>query len=84
MDPYEKLTFNNKNITELHNQICMLRKANVLTEDILKSNKISIDIDGFNNYLEEQKNRAKWAGSGEKKKIEQALFGHTFYNLGDK
>ena len=36
MDPYEKLTFNNKNITELHNQICMLRKANVLTEDILK------------------------------------------------
>lgn len=38
-----------------------------LTEDILKSNGISIDMDGFNKYLEEQKNRAKWAGSGEKK-----------------
>lgn len=37
MNPYEKLTFNNKNITELHNQMCMLRKANVLTEDILKT-----------------------------------------------
>jgi len=33
----------------------------------LKSNGISIDMDGFNKYLEEQKNRAKWAGSGEKK-----------------
>lgn len=38
-----------------------------LTEDILKSNGISIDMDGFNKYLKEQKNRAKWAGSGEKK-----------------
>lgn len=36
MNTYEKLTFNNKNISELHNQMCMLRKANVLTEDILK------------------------------------------------
>ena len=36
MNAYEKLTFNNKNISELHNQMCMLRKANVLTEDILK------------------------------------------------
>lgn len=41
-----------------------------LTEDILKSNGISIDMDGFNKYLEEQKNRAKWAGSGEKKEAE--------------
>ncbi|MBO7641977.1 MAG: alanine--tRNA ligase [Alphaproteobacteria bacterium] len=38
-----------------------------LTEDIVKSSGISIDMDGFNKYLEEQKNRAKWAGSGEKK-----------------
>ena len=28
--------------------------------------------------------RLSTAGSGEKEKIEQALFGHTFYNLGDK
>lgn len=41
-----------------------------LTEDILKSNGISIDMDGFSKYLEEQKNRAKWAGSGEKKEAE--------------
>ncbi len=38
-----------------------------LTEDIVKSSGISIDMEGFNKYLEEQKNRAKWAGSGEKK-----------------
>lgn len=38
-----------------------------LTEDILKSGGISVDMDGFNKHLEEQKNRAKWAGSGEKK-----------------
>lgn len=38
-----------------------------LTEDIVKSSGISIDMDGFNKYLEEQKKRAKWAGSGEKK-----------------
>ena len=41
-----------------------------LTEDIVKSSGISIDMDGFNKYLEEQKNRAKWAGSGEKKEAE--------------
>ena len=41
-----------------------------LTEDILKSNGISVDMDEFNKYLEEQKNRAKWAGSGEKKEAE--------------
>ena len=41
-----------------------------LTEDIVKSNGISIDMDGFNKHLEEQKNRAKWAGSGEKKEAE--------------
>ncbi|MCR4555453.1 MAG: alanine--tRNA ligase [Alphaproteobacteria bacterium] len=38
-----------------------------LTEDIVKSSGISIDMEGFNKYLEEQKKRAKWAGSGEKK-----------------
>ena len=38
-----------------------------LTEDIVKFSGISIDMDGFNKYLEEQKKRAKWAGSGEKK-----------------
>ena len=41
-----------------------------LTEDILKSNGISVDMDGFNKYLEEQKNRTKWAGSGENKEAE--------------
>ncbi len=41
-----------------------------LTEDILKSSGISVDMVGFNKYLEEQKNRAKWAGSGEKKEAE--------------
>lgn len=38
-----------------------------LTEDILKSGNIFVDIEGFNKSLQEQKNRAKWAGSGEKK-----------------
>lgn len=38
-----------------------------LTEDILRQNKISVDIEGFNEALQEQKNRAKWAGSGDKK-----------------
>ncbi len=41
-----------------------------LTEDILKSHGIFIDIDGFNKCFQEQKNRAKWAGSGEKKEAE--------------
>lgn len=41
-----------------------------LTEDIVKSSGISIDMEGFDKYLEEQKNRAKWAGSGEKKEAE--------------
>ncbi len=41
-----------------------------LTEDILKTNGISVDIEGFNKCLEEQKKRAKWAGSGEKKEEE--------------
>ncbi len=38
-----------------------------LTQDILKSEGISVDIEGFNTALQEQKNRAKWTGSGEKK-----------------
>lgn len=40
-----------------------------LTEDILKKKKIEVDIDGFNNCMQEQKERARksWAGSGESK-----------------
>lgn len=41
-----------------------------LTEDILKSKKISVDIKGFEEALKEQKNRAKWAGSGDQKEAE--------------
>lgn len=41
-----------------------------LTQDILKSENISVDIDGFNKALEEQRNRAKWSGSGESKEEE--------------
>ena len=36
-----------------------------LTQDILKSKNISVDIAGFETALEEQRNRAKWAGSGD-------------------
>ncbi len=38
-----------------------------LTQDILKSKQIEVDIDGFNSCMEEQKKRARaaWAGSGE-------------------
>jgi alanyl-tRNA synthetase len=38
-----------------------------LTQDILKVDDISVDTDGFEKALEEQRNRAKWAGSGETK-----------------
>jgi len=38
-----------------------------LTQDILKSENITVDIEGFNAALLEQKNRAKWVGSGEVK-----------------
>ncbi|MCC8416529.1 MAG: alanine--tRNA ligase [Rickettsia endosymbiont of Gnoriste bilineata] len=40
-----------------------------LTEDILKSQQISIDLDGFNNKMQEQKDRARksWLGSNESK-----------------
>lgn len=38
-----------------------------LTQDILKSKNISIDIAGFDAALEEQRNRTKWAGSGDSK-----------------
>lgn len=38
-----------------------------LTEDILKSKKISVDLSGFEEALKEQKNRTKWAGSGDQK-----------------
>ncbi len=38
-----------------------------LTEDILKGKNIEVDVDDFNNCMQEQKNRARaaWAGSGE-------------------
>lgn len=45
-----------------------------LTQDILKSENIKVDVDGFNAALQEQKNRAKWAGSGDKK--EAAIWHH--------
>ncbi|MBO4405388.1 MAG: alanine--tRNA ligase [Alphaproteobacteria bacterium] len=38
-----------------------------LTEDILKSKGISVDKEEFDKCLDKQKNRANWAGSGEKK-----------------
>nr|MCR5224472.1 alanine--tRNA ligase [Alphaproteobacteria bacterium] len=38
-----------------------------LTQDILKADNITVDTEGFEKALQEQKNRAKWAGSGEKK-----------------
>ncbi|MBR1734881.1 MAG: alanine--tRNA ligase [Alphaproteobacteria bacterium] len=38
-----------------------------LTQDILKSKNISVDIKGFDKALEEQRNRAKWIGSGDQK-----------------
>lgn len=38
-----------------------------LTQDILKPQNISVDIKGFDAALDEQKKRAKWVGSGEKK-----------------
>ncbi|MDR1551554.1 MAG: alanine--tRNA ligase [Holosporaceae bacterium] len=41
-----------------------------LTQDILKTNDISVDIKGFETALQEQKNRAKWTGSGEQKEAE--------------
>jgi alanyl-tRNA synthetase len=36
-----------------------------LTQDILKGHNISVDGDGFEKALKEQRNRAKWIGSGE-------------------
>lgn len=38
-----------------------------LTQDILKSKEIKVDVDGFNNCMHEQKERARaaWSGSGE-------------------
>ncbi len=38
-----------------------------LTQDILKSKEIKVDVDGFNSCMQEQKTRARaaWAGSGE-------------------
>ena len=41
-----------------------------LTQDILKSENISVDVDGFNAALDEQKKRAKWSGSGALKESE--------------
>ncbi|MDR0968247.1 MAG: alanine--tRNA ligase [Holosporaceae bacterium] len=38
-----------------------------LTQDILKTENIDVDIAGFETALQEQKNRAKWVGSGETK-----------------
>lgn len=48
-----------------------------LTQDILRSENIKVDIDEFNKALEEQKNRAKWISSGEKK---DALIWHQLKN----
>ncbi|MDR1235739.1 MAG: alanine--tRNA ligase [Holosporaceae bacterium] len=45
-----------------------------LTRDILKAKNISVNIDEFEKSLQEQKNRAKWAGSGEEK---EALIWHN-------
>ena len=36
-----------------------------LTQDILKAQKISVDVEGFESALQEQKQRAKWVGSGD-------------------
>lgn len=38
-----------------------------LTQDVLKSKEIKVDVEGFNKCMEEQKTRARaaWAGSGE-------------------
>lgn len=41
-----------------------------LTQDILKTENISVDVDGFHSALSEQKTRAKWAGSGVQKENE--------------
>ncbi|MDR2645873.1 MAG: alanine--tRNA ligase [Holosporaceae bacterium] len=41
-----------------------------LTQDILKSENINIDIKGFEAALQKQKERAKWTGSGETKEAE--------------
>ncbi|MDR2795023.1 MAG: alanine--tRNA ligase [Holosporaceae bacterium] len=41
-----------------------------LTQDILKTENISVDLEGFEESLEKQRNRAKWAGSGELKQQE--------------
>ncbi|MDR3179737.1 MAG: alanine--tRNA ligase [Holosporaceae bacterium] len=41
-----------------------------LTQDILKAENISVDLEGFEKSLEEQRNRAKWAGSCEAKQQE--------------
>lgn len=41
-----------------------------LTQDILKTKNISVDLHGFEQALSEQKNRAKWAGSGDSKESE--------------
>ena len=41
-----------------------------LIQDILKSENIGIDVLGFEEALLEQRNRAKWIGSGEKKEAE--------------
>lgn len=38
-----------------------------LTQDILKSKNISVDTAAFDTALDEQRNRAKWAGSGASK-----------------
>ncbi|MDR1333788.1 MAG: alanine--tRNA ligase [Holosporaceae bacterium] len=45
-----------------------------LTQDILKAENISVNVDEFGKALQEQKNRAKWIGSGE---AEEAQIWHT-------
>ncbi|MDR0580785.1 MAG: alanine--tRNA ligase, partial [Holosporaceae bacterium] len=41
-----------------------------LTQDILKSENINVDIQGFEAALQKQKDRARWTGSGETKEAE--------------
>jgi alanyl-tRNA synthetase len=41
-----------------------------LTQDILKIKDISVDVSKFNSLLDEQRNRAKWVGSGAEKEEE--------------
>ena len=51
-----------------------------LTQDILKEKNIEVDVEGFNQEMEKQRNRGKenWSGSGENKED------NLFFNLKEK